>query len=73
VNLTRDGGPAFPMERHLPNGNEANHGMSLRDYFAAHLAAAMIVGDMQWQSLSKEDMATYAYSHADALLKERAK
>lgn len=29
-----DGGCAFPIERHLPDGNECHYGMTLRDWFA---------------------------------------
>lgn len=72
-----DGGPA------LPHGNpEKPDGMTLRDYFAAKAMVAYIqenyaqarhqdpVGDggVPWDD---EDVATFAYIAADAMLKAR--
>jgi hypothetical protein len=64
-----DGGPAFPIERHLPDGNECYYGMSLRDYFAA----AVIQGIIAWEGTGDtgEADAIQAYQYADAMLKAR--
>ena len=72
----QDGGPAFPtrgvgsMER-LADGA----GMSLRDFFAGQIAAAIIAGG---HPISKEahpeiHVPRVAYEFADALITERAK
>jgi hypothetical protein len=45
-------------------------GMSLRDYFAAKAMAAMMATD---EGMAFNDVAMYAYSFADAMMKERAK
>lgn len=66
---TRDyGGSAFPEPINSQCG-----GMSLRDYFAAKVYAAMIVGGHWSTEDSREDQAHMAYVHADALIAERAK
>lgn len=69
-----DGGPAFPSTDYCdekPIGSSG--GMSLRDYFAAHA----IIGCGRWPGVGVgQDFthaAAFAYSIADAMLKERAK
>lgn len=47
-----------------------NPGLSLRDYFAAHIAAGMVTDKEQWGA-NPETMAANAYQLADAMLKER--
>ena len=74
-----DGGPAFPC-RILPRQTDSEFrsglsptshlmpGMSLRDYFAA----AALQGMMEsWKMVSAEQVATWAYQRADAMLKAR--
>lgn len=69
----KDGGHAFPLKGFF----RENHGMSLRDYFAAKAMAALLVtppllrGDpMTWR---EGDIARMAFECADAMLAERAK
>lgn len=83
----KDGGPAFPrpasfVPAKLPGGGDsyaANHGMSLRDWFAAHALQAIIVkypplevrdstGDAQYAA---QTSAQGAYFYADAMLSAR--
>lgn len=66
-----NGGAAFPLEGSAKRN--ASAGMSLRDYFAAKVYAAMIVGGHWSTEDSREDQARMAYVHADALIAERAK
>jgi hypothetical protein len=62
-----DGGPAFPMGYH-PEGNSADQfGMTLRDYFAA----AALQGNLIEPTANNEQIAKWAYSLADAMLKAR--
>ena len=65
--MINDGGPAFPMGYH-PEGNSADHfGMTIRDYFAA----AALQGNLIEPTASNDDVAKWAYSLADAMLKAR--
>ncbi len=74
-----DGGPAFA--RPFSKSGEftdspihsAQEGLSVRDYFAAKVYAAMIVGGHWPIDSSREDQARMAYVHADAMIAERAK
>jgi hypothetical protein len=60
---------AFPNEYFDRNfdGVRSRPGMTLRDYFAAQALAGMLAR----YDAGKEDMAVYAYEHADAMLKAR--
>ena len=85
----RDGGPAFPQPLYDAEGYESNliRGMTLRDYFAAHLAAAELAsaGANEDAARALADaaaqhgmtiecrMAHNAYAIADAMLAERKK
>jgi hypothetical protein len=75
-----DGGPAFPYltasetDREVTT-HEGEHGMSLRDYFAAKSMG------MGWKTfdegyspeeLTPDNIAKFAYQMADAMLKARA-
>ena len=65
--MTKDtGGPAFPV------GNV--NGMSLRDYFAAHVAVGAMSeywnGD-RMRDPTFDDIAQHAYALADAMLARR--
>ena len=65
-----DGGPAFP--RMTDNGSVEYPGMSLRDYFAAKVMAALTAADVD-EAKTAEHLAMGAYELADAMLRERAK
>ena len=79
-----DGGPAFPVP-HSIDGNWVSEprdkysGMSLRDYFAAHSLAGLLVRNWTDMATGKvpdnvqELWAAGAYAVADAMLKERNK
>jgi len=86
--MKREGGAAFPrpagwnglnsIDEH--SGNEAEDGMSLRDYFAAQaivecirVAADQTPGDDPVLTELFDKAAAYAYYAADAMLKARAK
>lgn len=60
---------AFP----LPTGAgvEDRHGMTLRDYFAAHAPTSALGGNSGYINI--EDEVEYRYKYADAMLAERAK
>lgn len=59
--------PAFPYH------GEAD-GMSLRDYFAAHIMSGLAVAAYTQDGIATSDnIAMYAYSVADAMLKQRLK
>ena len=59
-----DGGPAFPT---ATLAQKTEGGMTLRDYFAA----AALQGNLIEPTASNEDIAKYAYSLADAMIKAR--
>ena len=65
-----DGGPAFPFKCQGPTtAPEIYYGMSLRDYFAAKFAAAMI-GRKEW-AVDMASIAENSYMLADAMMTER--
>lgn len=59
------GGPAFPA--HHFDLAEGEHGMTLRDYFAAKAMQALI----EKYDESPVEISLEAYEFADAMLKER--
>ena len=59
--------PAFPSPETAEFEPEA--GMTLRDFFAAHALAGMLANDPDIGRPS--EYAQDAYSHADAMLKQR--
>ena len=61
-----DGGPAYPVSPEIYNGTGLC-GMTLRDYFAA----AALQGNLIEQTASNDEVAKYAYSLADAMLKAK--
>lgn len=65
---TFDGGPAFPM----PSGpeNVYEHGMTLRDYFAAAALTGMLASDPEG-TLRPDSAARSALRYADAMLAAR--
>jgi hypothetical protein len=64
-----DGGPAFPHTTQWDGITPAiNHnGMTLRDYFAA----AALQGNLIEPTANNDEVAKWAYSLADAMLKAR--
>jgi hypothetical protein len=69
------GGPAFPAQHFdLADGE---HGMTLRDYFAAKAMQAMLSAFPNVANTDKrkfaEEMPVVAYEYADAMLAERSK
>lgn len=90
MNTINDGGPAFPLPVEDPQCHsrfESGYGgMSIRDYFAAKFAAAMMTAtsaDHDFPNIDyrrdvggptvAERVATIAYRMADAMLKARAR
>ena len=65
-----DGGPAFPVVDYKNPG--VWNGMTLRDYFAAKIAAG-IATSLGFQGSPFETLAEHAYQFADALIAERNK
>ena len=63
------GGPAFPAAHFDLADHE--HGMSLRDYFAAKALAITIKEMNDAESYDLNDAAAMAYHYADAMLKAR--
>lgn len=70
-----DGGPAFPAQELTQSyATEAmNHGMTLRDYFAAKVLQGFIAKgqDHYDGNGDAERFASLAYEYADVMLKER--
>ncbi|WP_343577975.1 hypothetical protein [Pseudomonas sp.] len=71
-----DGGPAFARPAGdysgTRNGNTAQVGMTLRDYFAAKAMQAMIANDWPiYDDESTKHLTGYAYRMADAMLAAR--
>lgn len=73
MSITYDGGPAFPA--HGSMGEIVEHGMSVRDYFAAKSLPGLISAIMQQEGHNWDvfDFAREAYSMADAMLDVRSK
>lgn len=63
-----DGGPAFPIPG-LQHDADFN-GMTLRDYFAAKAMQSYLT-HLQGAEMLEIQLAEYAYSIADAMLKAR--
>jgi hypothetical protein len=69
---TNTGGPAFPA--HHFDMTEGEHGMTLRDYFAAKALQGYMVGIKPAQDIGpgmQDRIAEGMYSMADAMLKAR--
>ncbi len=65
-----DGGNAFPAM--LPGGNYCTTGMSLRDWFAGQVLAAIISHPgMEPDDCHRDGCASLAYEFSDAMLKAR--
>lgn len=69
----RDGGPAFPIwQEGMDLGDMAGPGMTLRDYFAIRIAAAIWANPREDFRTPRESVATEAYAQADAMLAARS-
>jgi len=65
--------PAFPTASYAGHGDFVHvGGMTLRDFFAAKAMQGLIANGNN-QQLNQMEVARYAYSRADAMLKEREK
>jgi hypothetical protein len=69
------GGPAFPVVGHFYGDKlvgQLNHGMTMRDYFAAKaMQELMTYKDRPAYLRPVDEVATDAYEMADAMLKAR--
>jgi hypothetical protein len=68
--------PAFPVIGHLYDGvlgGQLNHGMTLRDYFAAKAMQALINKIEYNEADSITDVPEASYAIADAMIAERDK
>ena len=81
MDSTNTGGPAFARPYSHDNFNDetelAQHGMTLRDYFAARAMQAHIGRDDVWDAIAQEKitpekLCSGCYMWADAMLKARA-
>ena len=61
--MLQTGGPAFPVG--------VTNGMTLRDYFAAKAMQAMLSSPNCPMNVKESQLATQAYSTADAMLQAR--
>ncbi len=68
-----EGGCAFPFTAQGVGGetNEADPGMTLRDYFAGRALAGICAMSGEGFSLSPQDEAAWAYDRADAMIAAR--
>lgn len=77
MSSTLTGGPAFPVLTRLTRdmrddfSADVDGGMTLRDYFAGQALAG--AGEPAFGCNNVAELAAWAYSVADAMLKERAK
>ena len=70
--ITDDGGPAFPNSVQ-PDFQYAEAGMTIRDFFAAHVASGMAAfSGTAGVSYGPGDIAGRSYEVADAMLKARS-
>lgn len=72
---TNTGGPAFPVVGHFYGDKlvgQLRHGMTLRDYFAAHAMQSMFARNKQRELVVPlGECAKVAYEWADAMLQAR--
>jgi hypothetical protein len=61
--------PAFPAMHYDLADNE--HGMTMRDYFAAKAMQGMLAACTGWSEANLERLAKCSYLTADAMLKAR--
>lgn len=75
--MADSGGPAFPLVHEhsagAGGGTFIYHGMTLRDWFAGQALAGLIASNDAGAGDRIEEIPSYAYSIADAMLKARAK
>ena len=69
---TNTGGPAFPGFDYIDQHGKKNpEGMTLRDYFAAKAMVSVITDPHNEVKEGYDQIALYAYSLADAMLRAR--
>lgn len=61
--------PAFPAMHYDLADNE--HGLTMRDYFAAKAMQGMLAACTGWSEANLERLAKCSYSTADAMMKAR--
>ena len=68
------GGPAFPFvfDDMATRSRQVYTGMSIRDWFAGK-AMQGLLADRSWEAATTYQVAGFAYTLADAMLKERSK
>lgn len=78
MSTSNTGGQAFPQSWHDSHGTYWEHGMTLRDYFAAKAVTALLAtnyyqgeADVKGASEYADDLARESYEIADAMLKAR--
>lgn len=71
----KDGGPAFAKPGRANSVGEkvedAQIGMSLRDWFAGQALAGLCANTHAWEEVSQSEFARRSYEHADAMLQAR--
>ena len=67
--MSNTGGPAFPTEHTDTSG--LYDGMTLRDYFAAKAMLGILTAPHRKVKAGHGEVASYAYSLADAMLEAR--
>jgi hypothetical protein len=69
MSAAHNGGPAYPQQWNDGDGQRWEHGMTLRDYFAAKALAMKF--DVAGSSAALDEHAENCYAMADAMLKAR--
>lgn len=65
----KNGGPAFPSGLESGHLEPLHQGLTLRDYFAAIAMQGILA---EWiGTLSKDELANWSYTYADAMLAAR--
>ena len=72
MNNPNDGGPAFPLQDwdQCIHSRRTDHGMSLRDYFAA-AALQGILSNHEGYGAKTSQVASWSYAAADCMLAAR--
>ena len=70
---TNTGGPAFPCDRILQEGQViCSDGMTLRDYFAAKAMQGLVASAEHDEPINLHGAAEWSYNMADAMLAARS-
>lgn len=68
-----DGGPAFPTESEVWEGNKDGQGMSLRDWFAGMALQGIYSNKYLTDTFCHAEIAKQSYLAADAMIAAREK